>query len=115
VDVIQALQEGRMDWPPQSEIDMLDGSEWTWTEFAPHDTVHIHPDGRIEPAPGGWDHEHCVLCFETFSQYPGDLSAGYANQDDNWVCEECYLQFIRPDEAEQLAQSEQIHSGDSSV
>jgi hypothetical protein len=43
--------------------------------------------------PGGWDHEHCGLCWKTIScDREGDRS-GYADGED-WICQECYEKYI---------------------
>ncbi len=43
--------------------------------------------------PGGWDHEHCELCWEKIALYEGCRRFGYRNGED-WVCEECYVKYI---------------------
>ncbi|HVN76938.1 MAG TPA: hypothetical protein VMT19_11510 [Thermoanaerobaculaceae bacterium] len=45
--------------------------------------------------PGGWDHEHCCLCFATISARGDDLRSGYTDGND-WACEECYAEEIAP-------------------
>lgn len=40
------------------------------------------------------DHEHCVFCFVTISEYEGDLHEGYCTKDkDKWFCSECFKDF----------------------
>ena len=41
----------------------------------------------------GWDHEHCEICMATIGNC-GE-STGYRNQRDEWVCRECYLNYIQ--------------------
>lgn len=40
----------------------------------------------------GWDHEHCEICMATIGNC-GEPT-GYRNQRDEWVCRECYLNYI---------------------
>lgn len=40
------------------------------------------------------DHQHCELCWATFSQCSGDLHSGYYEVDsESWICKECYDSF----------------------
>lgn len=41
-----------------------------------------------------WDHEHCVFCFDKFSENCEDLHIGYCTSDENiWICEKCFNDF----------------------
>lgn len=45
------------------------------------------------PSPN-WDHDHCVFCFDKFSERPDDLSEGYHTADRKyWICPECFDDF----------------------
>ena len=40
------------------------------------------------------EHDHCELCWNRFSKYPGDLHEGYYEPDSkSWICGECFKQF----------------------
>lgn len=43
-----------------------------------------------------WDHDHCEICW--WKLYESDVpenGIGYHNlENDNWICTECYEQFI---------------------
>jgi hypothetical protein len=55
--------------------------------------MEIPAGGKLDPR--AWDHEHCELCHEIISDV--DIqNEGYVNQDDQWVCEECYQKYIIP-------------------
>jgi hypothetical protein len=41
----------------------------------------------------GWDHKHCAICFATIGH--GGESTVYYNQFDEWVCGECYINYIQ--------------------
>lgn len=49
-------------------------------------------DGEI--VPGGWDHEHCELCWRTVGS--GGDPEGYINSDGDWVCTRCHQRFVEP-------------------
>lgn len=50
-------------------------------------------DGRPEQiVAGSWDHEHCKICWAHID--PGQV--GYADDEDHWLCESCYQQFVVP-------------------
>ena len=55
--------------------------------------MEIPSGAKLDPR--AWDHEHCVLCHETISDV--DIQKeGYVNQDDQWICEDCYQKYIIP-------------------
>jgi len=54
-------------------------------------SFHTESDGRSIPR--GWNHEHCYICQEEISETAQRL--GYVNQNNNWVCENCFLRFIQ--------------------
>ena len=43
--------------------------------------------------PGGWDHVHCELCFETISEIEGRPHCGFTDGKD-WICKPCYEKYI---------------------
>ena len=43
---------------------------------------------------GGWDHEHCEICWATIS--PAGEPIGMFAEPDHWVCCNCYHRFIVP-------------------
>lgn len=55
------------------------------------------PDGAILDA-NAWDHEHCALCWQKISKYPGDQQEGYFDGED-WLCIDCYNKYIMPPES----------------
>jgi hypothetical protein len=41
-----------------------------------------------------WDHDHCEFCFETISEFEGDLNEAYTTLDDYyWICPQCFDDF----------------------
>jgi hypothetical protein len=87
---------------------VLDGTkQWKECRFEPVDAVQFAVDGgRMvgtvssdvpaggTPLKGGWDHEHCEICWATISLV--DDSIAMFSEPDHWVCCSCYQQFIVP-------------------
>ncbi|MDP4151662.1 MAG: hypothetical protein Q8927_19220 [Bacteroidota bacterium] len=59
------------------------------------DNEPLPPDAGLEL--NAWDHEHCELCFQKISEYPGDQAEGYFN-GSHWICVECFNKYIVPRE-----------------
>lgn len=51
-------------------------------------------EGEGEIISGGWDHEHCVICWQKIS--PTTQTEGYVSLPSTWICLSCYSQFVRP-------------------
>ena len=81
-------------WGDMAELVFDNSIIWKRVKFKPHDSTRYHPDGRVEIVKGGWDHEHCQICKQTISTYENDDHYGYANQDDNWLCDSCYHKYV---------------------
>lgn len=45
----------------------------------------------LKIVPGGWDHEHCELCWAHIG--PGD--ACFRDGSDHWVCVQCYERYVK--------------------
>lgn len=45
--------------------------------------------------PDRWDHEHCFICNSVICDKKCHSSKGYVTQDDIWVCEQCYSNYIQ--------------------
>ena len=69
---------------------------WEWTRWTPSDSTTHLPDGRIEVVTGGWNHDHCIECHATFSDYGDDLRFGYCNDGYTWLCADCYEKYVAP-------------------
>lgn len=52
------------------------------------------PEEESEIIKGGWDHEHCSICWEKIS--PFAQAEGYLSPPDTWVCVRCYVQYVQP-------------------
>ncbi|MCI0741531.1 MAG: hypothetical protein L0Y72_21055 [Gemmataceae bacterium] len=94
-------------WGELAELVLDSSKRWKEHRFAPVDAVQFPIDGgrmlgKISgdiPADGtvvqgGWDHEHCEICWATIS--PVDDPIGMFSEPDQWVCCNCYQRFIVP-------------------
>ena len=93
-------------WGERAALVLDESLEWSRVEFVPQDAVEWRNEHGLrhwakvggsstgELLKGGWDHEHCEICWETISQH--DQKHGYVNQHDQWVCEQCYSKKVGP-------------------
>src|SRR4051794_39014233 len=96
--------------PPQVALVEDRARNWRQANFEPSDAVSFSNAGRTiigrrrsgaadvpvgRVIPGGWDHEHCALCWATISLLPGDQSSAYTDGHD-WLCSACYTGYIVP-------------------
>jgi len=92
----------------QLEIAQSSSERWHKEQFKEQDMVTFSSDdgsvigrkveqddeiGNGTIVPGGWDHEHCELCYKTISAIEGYDSIAYTDKK-NWVCEQCYEKYI---------------------
>ena len=54
-----------------------------------------YDETRFRMVRGGWDHEHCALCWVTISVNPEDQHEGYTDGKD-WICVACFQQYVAP-------------------
>jgi hypothetical protein len=86
---------------------ILDRShEWTSVVFAASDAIarsipgwrELRPASDCDPepgevlVPGGWNHEHCMLCNVHID--PGITA--YVDFERNWLCVRCYESYAKP-------------------
>ena len=68
---------------------------WQRKEVVSRDAIFHVTDGTVSEIPGGWDHEHCSICWETISQFT-EQKTGYVNQKNQWVCTACFESYVKP-------------------
>jgi len=91
VDVWRCISEGY--WDERVEL-ILARHTWTVQEFRAGDCVSYPGDGgKPTVVPGGWDHEHCAICWEKIGS--GGQQRGYEN-DGDWICAACHDQYAVP-------------------
>ncbi len=86
---------------------VLDRSkEWRLVEFQPVDAVErvagdvrilakaTSDDASASVEEGGWDHEHCEICYEKIGA--AGLPKGWTSASDEWLCEVCYEAYLKP-------------------
>jgi|SoiMethySBSTD1v2_1073268.scaffolds.fasta_scaffold1209851_1 hypothetical protein len=82
----------------EQDFDQLRKREWVREVFTPRDAIVYDGKGgsSIQPSikPGGWDHEHCLVCEATISDKSESHWYGYSDEDDHWLCEACYARHI---------------------
>jgi hypothetical protein len=83
-------------WGERTELVLDSSRNWQRIEFQPRDGVLYHNDGRVEVIEGGWDHEHCSICWENISPDQPDNKYGYFDQNNDWVCQSCYEKYVIP-------------------
>lgn len=67
------------DWRYTNQKDYLYGVELVYSSF---EATKLN------------DHEHCVFCWEKFSELKENLYEGYCTIDRKyWICEKCYNDF----------------------
>jgi hypothetical protein len=76
-------------WGERAELVFDDSRAWCRAAFHPRDSIRGN-----EVIPGGWDHEHCGICWQKIAEYAQPF--GLRDQDDNWLCEECYVRYVVP-------------------
>lgn len=52
-----------------------------------YDADQAAPSGVM---PGGWDHEHCEICWEHID---AENPIGYVDDDEDWLCEKCHSKW----------------------
>jgi len=79
-------------WGDRAELVLDEGRTWREADFQPRETTPI--GGEL--IPGGWDHEHCSICWERIGC--GGQAAGLVSgaNDWDWVCGECHRLFVVP-------------------
>jgi hypothetical protein len=45
---------------------------------------------------GGWDHDHCQLCWEKLAEAPHGQSEGYTDGAHRWLCIACFETYVAP-------------------
>lgn len=50
---------------------------------------------KTDLVPNGWNHDHCAICWWTLIESDDEQRAfGYIDEIGEWICSECYSQFI---------------------
>ena len=98
-------------WGWQAELVLDRARAWHRETFRPVDAVQYisyRADGRRTECwtkataereggtliPGGWDHEHCELCYEKIGH--GGVAEGWTDGQGNWLCESCHDTRVVP-------------------
>jgi hypothetical protein len=107
-------------WGERAELVLDETRRWSKATFQPTSAMRMHGPGVVlfrpddatslaaipavggasvdsqtsgaEVIPGGWDHEHCAICWETIGA--GGQAEGYVSNQRTWVCSPCYGAFV---------------------
>ena len=93
---VRLVLDARIQWtrklfgsPDAFEQVMPNGTRM-WRAVEPGDDART--DGRI--VPGGWDHEHCELCWTHIGA--GGDAEGWVTDEDRWACVNCHSRYVAP-------------------
>jgi len=93
----------------QDEIDWCKKQSWVQKKWKATQAL-IHKNGgrasqylgqkfdpeKIDLVEDGWDHDHCLICWHTlFDSEEKEDNSGRTDGNGNWVCLECYDQFLK--------------------
>jgi hypothetical protein len=95
-------------WGQRAELVLNERLHWQRTRFEPDDMLRFSAQGKVlgtrhasgttpeggEVVPGGWDHEHCLICMKTIGA--GGEPEGFFSEPDCWVCKACYTAYVIP-------------------
>jgi hypothetical protein len=76
--------------PIRMDILMDRSRVWKARRFVATDATQVGPDGKTEVVVGGWDHEHCAVCWAKIHE---DAPDGFC-PEGKWMCTECHRQYI---------------------
>ena len=93
-------------WGERAQLVLDEHRNWERREFEPSDALRYPtstggsmvtrssadaPTGG-EVIQGGWDHEHCEICWETISL--PDQPVGYFSPPETWICDQCHTNYV---------------------
>jgi len=88
----KSRQWKRVLFKPQDAVEYTSGNMRILDKLGQSPSSFV--DGESRGISGGWDHEHCVICWEKIAEYA--QSFGYTDQNAKWVCENCYTKYVQP-------------------
>jgi len=66
---------------------------WEEAAFAARDAVEHHTNGKTEVITGGWDHEHCAICWANISEHENKRFMKSSRDDP--ICLDCFSKYVR--------------------
>jgi len=81
-------------WGERALIVLDRSLDWQEISFEPRDAIKTFHDGTKEEIPGGWDHEHCAICWATISQK--ENQDFMKSSQDDCVCLACFHNHVEP-------------------
>ncbi len=80
-------------WEERALIVFDQNLVWEECTFKPRDAIKTYHDGRTDEIPGGWDHEHCDICWATISQKENQVFMKSSQGD--CVCLNCFTNHVK--------------------
>ncbi len=74
-------------WGERAELVLNEKLKWEKIPFEPRDAVR-----GSEVIKGGWDHEHCAVCWEKIGAY--GQASGFVSASNIWICEQCHGKYV---------------------
>ena len=97
-----------LDHLPRMDLQELKSRQWQPTDWKPKDAYISRKSGRpvwtSEPSldevrevvPGGWDHDHCDICWwKLDASGDPDRSNGFSDGSYGWLCRKCHDSLVR--------------------
>lgn len=81
-------------WGERAIIALDRSLAWQEATFKPCDVLKTFPNGRQEEIAGGWDHEHCAICWAVISQKENTIFM--KSCQDDCVCFGCFRNYVEP-------------------
>jgi hypothetical protein len=112
---IETLKNGKLDLVPLFEdLEYLRSITWEFETWKTSPALIDKSGGTLRQYNGGkfdekyfiildkgWTHDHCEICSEKITN---DVKA-YQSKDNDWLCESCYIFFIKPDNIDDVKKS----------
>lgn len=101
------------DWWTPDQRELVEDRSVTWHRqmWEPRD-AWISPDGAARPyeafsdpatppagmklVKGGWNHDHCQLCWVTLAEATAGQPEGYTDGAHRWLCVSCFEAYLAP-------------------
>ncbi len=98
---------GLLDQSSEEDLRELKTRVWGLTDWVPKDAYRSRspgwtvlssaptPGSAQEVIPGGWDHDHCDICFwELNASGDPDRASGYWDGEYGWLCRKCHASLM---------------------
>ena len=86
IDSCRSRTWTKQTWTPKSALVYKSGvvQQYVGQDYDPN-------EARLDE--NAWEHDHCEICAWTLNERE-ERNIGYIDNNENWLCTECYSQFI---------------------